>query len=111
MGRVELDRSREALESGFVLVQHLVDAAESVGEGGLFGLEPDGFVERSASLEKLVLEDHERAEDELRALEETEAEVVVQLGLPRPPFQFLDRVTRPRLSLGLRHDTRAGEPV
>ena len=25
------------------------------------------------------------------------------------PFHFLDRVTRPRLSLGLRHDTRAGE--
>jgi hypothetical protein len=27
------------------------------------------------------------------------------------PFHFLDRVTRPRLSLGLRHDARAGEPV
>ncbi len=27
------------------------------------------------------------------------------------PFHFLDRVTRPRLSLGLRHDTRAGEAV
>lgn len=27
------------------------------------------------------------------------------------PFHFLDRVTRPRLSLGLRHDTRAGEPA
>ncbi len=27
------------------------------------------------------------------------------------PFHFLDRVTRPRLSLGLRHDTRAGESV
>ncbi len=27
------------------------------------------------------------------------------------PFHFLDRVTRPRLSLGLRHDARAGEQV
>ena len=26
------------------------------------------------------------------------------------PFHFIDRVTRPRLSLGLRHDARAGEP-
>ena len=27
------------------------------------------------------------------------------------PFHFLDRVTRPRLSLGLRHDTRAGKSI
>ena len=27
------------------------------------------------------------------------------------PFHYLDRVIRPRLSLGLRHDTRAGEPL
>ncbi len=27
------------------------------------------------------------------------------------PFHFLDRVTRPRLSLGLRHDTRAGRTI
>ncbi len=32
-------------------------------------------------------------------------------GRNERPFHFLDRVTRARLSLGLRHDARAGEPV
>ncbi len=32
-------------------------------------------------------------------------------GRDERPFHFLDRVTRARLSLGLRHDARAGEPV
>ena len=32
-------------------------------------------------------------------------------GRRQRPFHFLDRVTRPRLALGLRHDARAGEPV
>ncbi len=32
-------------------------------------------------------------------------------GQANRPFHFLDRVTRARLSLGLRHDTRAGEAV
>ncbi len=32
-------------------------------------------------------------------------------GRRQRPFHFLDRVTRQRLSLGLRHDARAGEPI
>lgn len=32
-------------------------------------------------------------------------------GRHERPFHFLDRIARPRLSLGLRHDTRAGDPV